>query len=221
MSRKKNIITLIIGFAGIMAGLVGTMFANRGIMVLPIGARMVLLIAAYWLIGVVPLVLAIVNREKPVDFGFSWEKPFLQILIGIGLGAAMSVVLTLVPHLAGFGNYVDNGNRYGFAWQFCWEFLYCTAGVGLVEEFAFRGFIYTRFKNIFGKDFLAVIFSSVLFGLFHIMGGSIVQMIITGLIGALLCFFRLKIRNCTTLSIIIAHGVYDALITLFASLLLK
>ena len=92
--------------------------------------------------------------------------------------------------------------------------------MGLAEEFAFRGFIYQRVKSLFGKDFLAVIISSVLFGFFHIMSGNIIQMVITGFIGALFCFFRLKIKNCTTLSVIIAHGVYDALITLMASLLL-
>ena len=71
------------------------------------------------------------------------------------------------------------------------------------------------------KEFLAVILSSVLFGLFHISGGSIIQILITGLLGALWCIFRLKIKNCSTLSLIIMHGVYDGLITVMASLLLK
>ena len=221
MSRKKSIITLIIGFVGIMAGLVATVFANKGIMLLPVGARMVLLIAAYWLTAIVPVIIVISSEEKLSEFGFGKDKIGLQILIGTGLGIGMSAILTLVPHLLGFGSFVDNGSRYKYAWQFCWEFLYCIAGVGLAEEFAFRGFIYQRVKSIFGKDFLAVIISSVLFGFFHILGGSIIQMVITGFIGALFCFFRLKIKNCTTLSIIIAHGVYDALITLMASFLLK
>ncbi len=220
MSRKKSIITLIIGFAGIMAGLIATSFAVQGIMFLPIGVRMVLLIAAYWLTAIVPVIIVIAGKEKLSGFGFSREKIGLQILIGLGLGIGMSAILTLVPHLLGFGNYVDNGTRYKYAWQFCWEFLYCIVGVGLAEEFAFRGFIYQRVKSLFGKDFLAVIISSVLFGFFHILSGNIIQMVITGFIGALFCFFRLKIKNCTTLSIIIAHGVYDALITLMASLLL-
>ena len=221
MSRKKSIITLIIGFVGIMAGLVATVFANKGIMLLPVGARMVLLIAAYWLTAIVPVIIVISGKEKLSEFGFGKDKIGLQILIGTGLGIGMSAILTLVPHLLGYGSFVDNGSRYKYAWQFCWEFLYCIAGVGLAEEFAFRGFIYQRVKSIFGKDFLAVIISSVLFGFFHILGGSIIQMVITGFIGALFCFFRLKIKNCTTLSIIIAHGVYDALITLMASFLLK
>ena len=42
-----------------------------------------------------------------------------------------------------------------------------------------------------------------------------IQAAFTGLIGALLCFFRMKIRNCTTLSLIIGHGIYDAMITVW------
>lgn len=133
----------------------------------------------------------------------------------------MSLVLTLVPHLVGFGAYADNGKRYIHLWQFAYEFLYCIAAVGLVEEFIFRGFIYNKIKKISGNDMAAVIVSSVLFGLFHILNGSIVQMIMTALLGVLWCLCRLKIKNCTLLSLIIAHGIYDALITVFASIFLR
>jgi uncharacterized membrane protein YjjP (DUF1212 family) len=34
-------------------------------------------------------------------------------------------------------------------------------------------------------------------------------------IGALFCLFRLKIKNCSLLSLIIAHGIYDALIVVW------
>ncbi len=39
-------------------------------------------------------------------------------------------------------------------------------------------------------------------------------------IGVFFCVCRLKIKNCSTLVLIIGHGVYDALITVFASVLL-
>ena len=220
MSKKRDVVTLIIGFVGIMVGVLGTRFLNMAMMGLPVEVRMFTFIAAYWIIAIAPVILAIVNKEKPADFGFTKEKIGLQILIGIGLGLLMSAVLTLVPHLLGLGEYVNNGKGYTYLWQYAWEFIYCILGVGLVEEFAFRGFIYRRFKSLFGKDFLAVICSSVLFGLFHIFGGNLIQIVITGLIGALFCFFKLKIRNCSTLSLIIAHGVYDAMITVWAGVFL-
>ncbi len=222
MSRKKNIISLVIGIVGVCIGMAALLLFNKyALMSFPIGARMPLMIITYYLPAIAPIILAIVNKEKLTDFGFRKEKIGLQILIGLGLGIGMSLVFTLVPHLLGLGEYVDNGMRYKYLWQFIFEFTYLTVGVGAVEEFIFRGFFYTRFKNIFGKEFLAIIFSSVLFGLFHISGGSIVQIILTGLLGALFCFFRLKIKHCSTLSLIIMHGVYDGFISLMASLLLK
>jgi hypothetical protein len=46
--------------------------------------------------------------------------------------------------------------------------------------------------------------------------GNIVQMIVTACIGAIFCFCRLKVKNCSTLSLAIGHGIYDALITVWA-----
>ena len=89
-----------------------------------------------------------------------------------------------------------------------------------VEEFVFRGFIFEKIKCVAGKDIIAVIISSVFFGVFHFFGGNLVQMVMTACIGAFFCFCRVKIKNCSTLSLIIGHGVYDALITVFASALL-
>lgn len=67
---------------------------------------------------------------------------------------------------------------------------------------------------------VAIIGSSVLFGVFHLFSGNIIQMLMTTCIGAFFCFCRLKVKNCSTLSLIIGHGVYDALITVWASALL-
>ena len=82
------------------------------------------------------------------------------------------------------------------------------------------GFVYEKIVRICKSDVIAIIGSSVLFGVFHLFGGNIFQMLLTGCIGAFFCFCRLKIKNCSTLSLIIGHGVYDALITVWASILL-
>ncbi|MEW6213575.1 MAG: CPBP family intramembrane glutamic endopeptidase, partial [Acidobacteriota bacterium] len=36
------------------------------------------------------------------------------------------------------------------------------------EEFFFRGVLQTRFENLFGNKFLAVVAASILFGLYHL-----------------------------------------------------
>lgn len=219
--KKKELISLIIGYAGVFLSLFGVNAFNRFVLMsLPLGMRMAATIVMFWLIALVPVIVMLVRKDKISDY-WSNDRVGRQVLAGVLIGMAMSIVLTLVPHFVGFGAYVDNGKRYAHLWQFAYEFLYCIAAVGLVEEFIFRGFIYSKIKKISGNDMTAVIISSVLFGLFHILNGNIVQMIMTALLGALWCLCRLKIKNCTLLSLIIAHGIYDALITVWASVFLQ
>ena len=110
---------------------------------------------------------------------------------------------------------VSSDKQYTHLWQFIYEFVFCIIAVGLVEELVFRGTIYEYAKRIFGSDIGAVILSSLLFGAFHILRGNIAQLFVTAFIGALFCLFRLKIKNCSLLSLIIAHGIYDALIVVW------
>ena len=221
MSKKKEIISLIIGFVGVVAGLYGVVSFNRFVLMsLPIVIRMVCMILTYWLIALIPAIVMIVNKDKLTDYGFSKEKIGMQIIVGILIGTVMSVLLTLIPHLIGFGEFVDSGKRYKYLWQFIYEFFYCIFAIGLGEEFVFRGFIFEKIKRVAGKDIIAVIISSVFFGVFHFFSGNLVQIVMTACIGAFFCFCRLKIKNCSTLSLLIGHGVYDALIAVFASALL-
>lgn len=221
MSKKKEWICLIVGFFGAILGLYGVVSFNQFIqMSLPLGLRMISMIIVYWLIALIPIIVMFGNKDKLVDYGFSKDKMKFQIIVGVLIGIAMSVILTLIPHLFGFGEYVDSGKRYEYLWQFIYEFFYCIFAVGFVEEFVFRGFVYKKIKNISQKDMIAIIVSSVLFGVFHLFSGNIIQMLMTACIGVFFCFCRVKVKNCSTLSLIIAHGVYDALITVLASTLL-
>lgn len=220
MTKKREAAALIIGYVGSMLGLFGVRLFNQYIlMTLPLWARMISMIVLYWLIALVPIVLIALNKEKLSEYGFSAEKLGYQIAVGVLVGAAMSAVLTLMPHLLGFGEYFSSGKNYTELWQFVYEFVYCIFAVGAAEEFVFRGFLYKKTMGISSKAWVAVVLSSVLFGLFHILSGSVVQIIITAFIGAFFCLCRAKIRNCTLLSLIIAHGIYDALITVWTAVL--
>ena len=218
--KKKELVSLIIGYLGAFLGVYGVISFNQFVLMsLPLWLRMVCMIVIYWLIALVPVIVMAVRKDKFADY-WNTDKIGYQILTGVLIGIAMSLILTLVPHLVGFGAYVDSGKRYIYLWQFVYEFFYCTAAIGFVEELVFRGFVYNRIKKISRNEIAAVIGSSVLFGVFHLFGGNIVQMIMTAFIGAFFCLCRLKIKNCSVLSLIIAHGIYDALITVWASILL-
>ena len=220
MSKKKEWIGLIAAYIGAVLGLVGIMLYNINIRGgLPPVPRMFATLGSRVLLMIIPIIVMIVSKDKLSDYGFTGEKIGIQILTGVILGLVISVFLTLIPHLAGFGEYVDNGNRYNKAWMFVYDFTFFIFGVGLSEEFVFRGLIYEKIRRISGKNCIAVIVSSIMFGFIHLFGGNLIQVAITSVIGIIFAVLRLKIKRCSTLSLIILHGVYDAMITVWASVL--
>ncbi len=221
MNRRIDCAEIVLGFLGVSLALYGlTMFNQHILMTLSLGVRMIAMILTYWLVATVPIIIMLIRKENLSDYGFTKDKMFYQLLVGILIGVAFSVVFTLIPHLLKLGDFVDNGKRYLHLWQFFYEFLYCIFAVGLVEELIFRGFFYGKIKKI-SNDTVAIILSSVLFGFFHLFVGNIVQMIMTAFLGAIWCLFRKKVKHCSTLSLVISHGIYDALITVWASVLLQ
>ena len=158
MSKKKEWICLIVGFLAAILGVYGVIAFNKFVLIsLPIGLRMVSMLLIYWLIALIPIIVMLVNKDKLADYGFNKNKIGLQIIVGVLIGIAMSFILTLMPHLFGFGEYVDNGKRYKYLWQFIYEFFYCIFAVGFVEEFVFRGFVYEKIKCISQKNIIAII----------------------------------------------------------------
>lgn len=222
MGKRKEILDIVLCYIGTMLGVLAVRFFNMYVMMsIPLVPRMAVIIAVYWVIALAAIIITLIRKEPAKKYGFFKDKMLIQIGIGVAIAIAMSVVFTLIPHLAGFGQFFDTGNRYEYLWQYIFEFTYCILSVGFVEEFVFRGFIFGKLQKICRNNVLPVVISSALFGLFHIFNGSIFQMLMTAGIGALFCLCRLKIKNCSTLSLIIAHGVYDALITVWANVLLK
>jgi membrane protease YdiL (CAAX protease family) len=221
MRKKANLLSILVGYLGAMLGLYGVVCFNQYIlMTLPLWARMITMPIAYWLPALIPLIILRITRMKPAILGFSKADLPHQVLVGILLGIVMSLVFTLTPHLIGLGSFVDNGRRYKMLWQFVYEFGYCILAVGAVEELLFRGFFYHKLHQLVSSEAAAILISSLLFGLFHIFSGNILQIIMTALVGIFWCLCRKKIKFCTTLSLILAHGIYDGMISLWASLLL-
>ena len=90
--------------------------------------------------------------------------------------------------------------------------------VGLTEEISFRGIMLVGGRQVLGTETKAWLFSSALFGLFHLpnaligqdLGASITQVVLTAVIGSVLYLVRR-----TTGSLIAAalfHGAYDWLL---------
>lgn len=216
---SKERIRLIIAVIGVFISLYGLVLFNQNILRdIPLIPRMAVMIVSQWGIFLVPLMLMKRNREKLSDFFISEIKPWRQIQTGIILALAMTVVLILIPILLGLEDMVGS-TSYTMPWQFVFEFIYSIIGVALAEELVFRGYIFNKIVLLSGSRSTAIILSSILFGFFHVFNGNVLQIIMTFCMGMMFCYFREKIKSCTIISLIIAHGLYDGMIVLLVKFL--
>jgi membrane protease YdiL (CAAX protease family) len=58
---------------------------------------------------------------------------------------------------------------------------------------------------------MGVIITSFIFGLWHFINGSFIQVLFTFGIGLVFGFSKYLIKNCTYLSVTVGHGLYDFL----------
>lgn len=136
------------------------------------------------------------------------NKLWLQILIGVGLAALLCFIIGILPILCGtslIGSHTDMsvGQILIAAMQ---DILF----VGIGEEIVFRGYIQNQFAVWLKKcKWLAPLIAALLFGLWHIINGSIAQVIFTILIGCVFGYAKYYIKYCSLLSVITAHGLYD------------
>lgn len=194
------------------------LFQQHILMSLPLVARAILMIVLQWLLLIVPVIFMRKSGTKLKDLGFSSDKIGTQILVGVLIAAGMTLIFTVLPVLAGFKDMVGS-NSYTKAWQFCYEFVFMILGTALAEEFFYRGFLVQKLMDVKSSKWFAITISSAVFGVSHIFTGNIIQVITTFLLGMIFCICRDRIKHCSTLSIIIAHGMYNAQIALCVAFL--
>ena len=218
--KNKKIIETIIAVVSVFLLEFGLICFNKYVLMsLPLAARMIFMIVMYWIIALVPIIFCVKNKEKIACLGFSKDKILKQVLIGVVIGCIMSIFITLIPILIFGKENTYSSYNFKYIWQYLYQFIYLLVGVALTEEFIFRGYLLKNIKDICKNSIVPIIITSFLFGLFHIFNGNIVQVVMTSFIGAIFVICREKIKDCSLLSLIIAHGLYDWLIVLFTAIL--
>ena len=218
--KNKKIIETIIAVVSVFLLEFGLICFNKYVLMsLPLAARMIFMIVMYWIIALVPIIFCVKNKEKLACLGFSKDKILKQVLIGVVIGCIMSIFITLIPILIFGKENTYSSYNFKYIWQYLYQFIYLLVGVALTEEFIFRGYLLKNTKDICKNSIVPIIITSFLFGLFHIFNGNIVQVVMTSFIGAIFVICREKIKDCSLLSLIIAHGLYDWLIVLFTAIL--
>lgn len=174
-----------------------------------------LVTAAYTAVAVIAMVLTgQAKKLLPTK-----KRLWLQILFGIGIAAVLCFIMGIVPILCGtslIGSHADmsagliiiNGVQ---------DILF----VGVGEEIVFRGYVQNQFEIWLKKrKWLAPLIASAIFGLWHIINGSLIQVLLTAIIGCVFGYTKYFIKDCSLLSEIIAHGLYDFSLVLLACFML-
>lgn len=145
------------------------------------------------------------------------HRLWLQILIGVALAAVLCLLMGIVPILCGtsiIGSHTEPSAGFLAAVQ---DILF----VGVCEEIVFRGYVQNQFEIWLKKcKWLASLFAAVLFGLWHIINGSLIQVLFATLVGCVFGYCKYFIKDCSLLSVIIAHGLYDFSLVLLVCFML-
>lgn len=171
--------------------------------------RIAALVGLNLLNGVVALIAMKITRMKiNIDF-----KNKHQIFIGAVIAITLSVFIAIIPALCGFSLV---GEHTEFSWfTIIYDFLFYMLIIGPVEEFVFRVYLQDTFVSFFEKKkWIGVVVASFLFGLWHIINGSIIQVIFTFGIGLVFGFAKYKIKDCGYIGVSFGHGLYDFLNTI-------
>ena len=144
-----------------------------------------------------------------VEIGFN-PKNYWQYLIGVAIALTLSLFIAFIPALAGsslVGQHLDF-NAFTLLWNAFNFFLI----IGPVEELIFRVYYQETLVDLLPKHkWIGVIIAALLFGFWHLINGSILQVAFTFGIG--LCFGMAKyfIKKCQYLGLALGHGLYDFL----------
>ena len=170
---------------------------------------------ALWWVVLIPIFLFMRgNKETCGDLGFTKAKMPPQILTGILLGLVTSFALSGIVTLAGqrellYGFTEGDIPAPGVLAYRIFEVMILTA---LVEEIIFRGYLFKKIMDVKNSKLLAIIVTALLFGFMHIVNGpNIIFIISPTIFGFIYGACRANLKNCSLLSLIIAHGLHDAL----------
>ena len=154
-------------------------------------------------------VAVIAMKLTDLKFEFDW-KNVRQYGIGVAIALTLSLLIAVIPALCGASLV---GPHYEFSWfATVYHLFFYFLFVGPVEELVFRVYVQDTLVSFFEKrKYLGVVFAALLFGLWHLINGSLVQVAFTFGIGLVFGTCRYKIRDCKYPGLAVGHGLYDFL----------
>lgn len=184
-------------------------------------ARMLLTLSVYIGIGAVIWAFIKKSRFSIANLKISQKHIGKQILIGLCIFAAIFLITVIIPMLMGMNKRDVLSFKSPSVQILIFYIFYDIFCVGLIEELAFRGYFYAKLESMTSKPWIPMLLSSIMFGFFHFPSTlNFLNVLVTTVIGLVYGICRWKIKNCTLLSLTIAHGLQDAAIVTFSFFLL-
>lgn len=206
LDRPRARAAVSIAVVVVLVGVVGTGAALLYSVVSGAGGRLAVFFGIYLAMVALVLLAHRFDGLREVPLGFVRGRAARQLAAGILLAAVLLLLIVGVPALTG----ADVRGIVGAGRNALWFALVSAVTVGVAEELMFRGYLLGRLHIALGSRAGAIIVSSALFGLLHLVGGDIVQVVVTACIGALLATARVIWPSCSLASVIVAHVLYDA-----------
>lgn len=114
-----------------------------------------------------------------------------------------------------FGIDINRDGTKIFSGNIIWLFIYYFFVVAICEEFFYRVYVQGELEVILGRfRWLAPIISGTLFGMMHIVNMGPDSALMNTIIGIVIGYMKMYLKNCTFISCVMAHGLYDFIITL-------
>ncbi|MFA9422746.1 MAG: CPBP family intramembrane glutamic endopeptidase [Sedimentibacter sp.] len=175
----------------------------------------------YVLLAGIPLVAGKITKNPVGPLIFKRESLLQQFLAGLLVFAGTAVLLTLAVVILGEKKYILIGPKANNLTTIIYNIFFFILFVGMGEEILFRGYFMERIKSVSGSKVWSVIITSAVFGFWHFPGGhAYIQVLLTTALGAFYGISLYKVKNCSVLSLGIAHGLYNTYILILSLLLL-
>lgn len=156
------------------------------------------------------ILLAISHKMSFREMGFRFDNFFKSLKLLLP-GTIIFILIIVVFYQFGISSryYFDNWLKNIF-------FIYYFLLGAISQEFAYRGYLLVRLKQIFRSPVLIIIVNSLLFSWVHVLHKDISVMIGTFFFGVYLTWVYLKSPNIFAASLV--HAIVGALVIIFGFL---
>lgn len=149
--------------------------------------------------------------KKPLAFlGYHKDKLPMQFLWGLMVGIASLVIFVILPLLLGVPSWAILYEKAPTVGIIPMRVIFYLLFVGPVEELIFHGYLFRQLEGLTKSPWSLCFASALLFGLWHFPASySLINVLWCGCIGFFYGVFYIKVKDCSLLSLGLAHGLHD------------